>query len=88
MSGIAFDPEKDARNIARHGLSLADFTGFDEEAAVQVDDRRDYGETRFVALGRIGGVPHAVVYTRRGETMRLISFRRAHEKELRRHGRA
>ena len=88
MSGIAFDPEKDARNVARHGLSLADFSGFDEEATVQVDDRRDYGETRFIARGRIGGVPHAVIFTWRGETMRLISFRRAREKELRRHGQA
>lgn len=88
MAEIVFDPEKDALNLARHGLSLADFTGFDEEATVRVDDRRDYGETRFVALGRIGGAPHAVVFTWRGDTMRLISFRRAREKELRRHGHA
>jgi uncharacterized DUF497 family protein len=88
MSGVEFDPEKDARNRARHGLSLADFAGFDAEPVVRVDDRQDYGEVRFIACGRIGGVPHAIVYTRRGETMRLISFRRAREKELRRHGQA
>lgn len=88
MSGIAFDPEKDARNIARHGLSLADFSEFDAAPAVRVEDRRDYGERRFIAISRIGGVPHAVVFTWRGDTMRLISFRRAHEKELRRHGHA
>ena len=83
---ISFDPAKDAANIAKHGLSLADFAGFDAEAIVIEDSRFDYGETRFVALGRIGGLPHAVVYTRRGDEMRLIGFRRAHEKELRRHG--
>jgi uncharacterized protein len=88
MSKIEFDPDKDARNVARHGLSLADFAGFDEQLAARVDDRFDYGETRLRALGRIGGVPHAIVFTWRGETMRLISFRRAHEKELRRHGQA
>lgn len=80
-----FDAAKDAANRAKHGLSLAEFTGFDEEPIVNEDDRFDYGEQRFVALGRIEGRPHAVIYTRRGEVMRLIGFRRAHEKELRRH---
>ncbi len=82
---ISFDPEKDAANFAKHGLSLADFAGFDAEPVVIADARFDYGETRFVALGRIDGLPHAVVYTRRGETMRVIGFRRAHAKELRRY---
>lgn len=82
---ICFDPEKDAANIAKHGLSLADFAGFDAQPVVIEDARFDYGETRFVALGRIDGLPHVVVYTRRGETMRLIGFRRAHAKELRRY---
>ena len=82
---IRFDPAKDAANVAKHGLSLADFAGFDGEAAVIEDTRFDYGERRFLAFGWIGGLPHAVVYTRRGGTMRVIGFRRAHEKELRRH---
>ncbi len=88
MSGIEFDPAKDAMNIAQHGLSLADFAGFDDDAVVKEDSRYDYGETRYVARGRINGVPHAIVYTWRGKTMRLIGFRRAHEKELRRYGQA
>lgn len=86
MSSIEFNPAKDAMNIAQHGLSLADFAGFDDDAVVTVDDRINCGEKRFIALSRINGLPHAIVYTRRGETMRMISFRRAHEKELRRYG--
>lgn len=82
---MEFDPAKDAANIARHGLSLADFAGFDTLHVVIEDDRIDYGEKRFIALGRIDGRPHAVVFTRRGQRTRLISFRRAHEKELKRH---
>ena len=81
----AFDPAKDALNIAKHGLSLADFAGFDAQPVVMVDDRFDYGETRFRAFGRIDGVGHCVVYTLAGEELRLISFRRAHEKEMRRY---
>ncbi len=36
---IEFDPTKDAANIARRGLSLADFAGFDADPVVIVDDR-------------------------------------------------
>lgn len=82
---VEFDPAKDAANRAKHGLSLADFEGFDAEPVVNEDDRFDYGEKRFIARGRIAGVPHAIVYTRRGDVMRLIGFRRAHDKELRRY---
>jgi hypothetical protein len=81
----SFDPAKDAANIAKHGLSLADFTGFDAEPHVVEDDRFDYGEQRFIALGRIDGAPHCIVFTMRETAIRLISFRRAHEKELRRY---
>jgi uncharacterized protein len=44
-------------------------------------------ETRFRAFGRIEGKGHAVAFTMRGDEMRLISFRRAHEKEMRRYER-
>lgn len=80
-----WDPAKNEQNKASHGLDFADFAGFDAEPFVVEDIRYDYGETRFNALGRIEGKPHAVTYTMRGDTMRLISFRRAHEKEIARH---
>ena len=82
---IEFDPAKDAANIAKHGLSLADFSGFDAAPSVTVDDRYDYGETRYLAHGRIEGVGHCLVLTTTGDTTRLISFRRAHDKEMRRY---
>jgi uncharacterized DUF497 family protein len=40
----------DAANIAKHGLSLAEFVGFDALPTVTEDTRFDYGEARFVAL--------------------------------------
>lgn len=60
--------------------------GFDSEPVVRSDDRIDYGEARFRAFGRINGQGHCLVYTFRGGHLRVISFRRAHEKEMRRHG--
>ena len=83
--GVEFDLDKDAENIAKHGLSLADFDGFDSQPAVITDERRDYRESRFRAFGRIGGLGHMIAYTVRGGNIRLISFRRAHEKEMRRY---
>ena len=84
---IEFDLTEDERNIAEHGLSFVNFAGFDEEPVVVADDRFDYGETRYRAFGRIGDEGHCIVFTWRGEVMRLISFRRAHEKEMRRYER-
>lgn len=82
---IEFDPAKDEANKAKHGLSLSDFSGFDEAPVVIEDDRFDYGETRFLAFGRINGKGHCLYYTMRGSVMRMIGFRRAHEKEMKRY---
>ena len=83
--GVAFDPAKNAANILKHGVSLADFAGFDAAPVEIVDDRFDYGEKRFRAFGRIEGLAYCLVYTPTGDDMRLISFRRAHAKEMRRY---
>ena len=80
-----FDPAKDAANIAKHGLSLGEFEGFDAEPVVRVDDRFDYGEVRYQAFGRIDGKGHCLVYTIRDGGLRPISFRPAHRKEMRRY---
>lgn len=82
-----WDQSKSDINKAQHGLAFADFEGFDGEPVVVVDDRTNYGEQRFRAFGRIEGKGYCVVYTMRGKVMRLISFRRARDKEMRRHGR-
>lgn len=84
---VAFDPDKDATNLVKHGLSLSAFAGFDAlpMVAIAIDDRKDYGETRYQARGRIDGVGYCIVYVETDIGIRLISFRRAHEKEMRRH---
>lgn len=82
---VTFDPAKDAANITKHGLSLADFIGFDSAPVVRIDDRYDYGETSFRAWGRIGAHGFCVVFTVTSTGMRVISFRRAHDKEMRRY---
>jgi uncharacterized protein len=79
---IEFDPEKDARNLQLRGISLARAEALLQGFVVdKIDDRRDYGETRVVAIGEIAGVEFTCVYTQRGEAYRLISLRRASRKE-------
>lgn len=83
---IEFDPAKDAINIETHGLSLADAAAFDlTTSVILTDDRKDYGETRFRAFGRIDGQGFCLVFVVRNNNLRPISFRRAHEKEMRRY---
>jgi len=46
-----------------------------------VDDRRDYGETRYAALGCLEDTIVFLVYVMRGDVIRVISLRRANLKE-------
>lgn len=81
---IEFDSNKDAANLAKHGISLARSADLDVRAAIE-DDRFSYGETRFRAFGFIDGVAYCLAYTVRGDVIRPISLRRAHAKEMKRY---
>jgi uncharacterized DUF497 family protein len=49
------------------------------------DTRRDYSEERWLTLGKIEGRLFAVAYTQRGKVIRLISARKANEREQRKY---
>ena len=81
-----FDPIKDATNIARHGVSLQAAEEFDWDTAFErEDDRFDYGEDRFVAIGLIGNRLHVLVFTEgsHDDAVRVISLRPAEKHEVR-----
>jgi uncharacterized protein len=59
-----------------------------ETAKVIADERRDYGESRYWAIGSIAGGLHILAFTMRRETLRAISLRKANAKERKRHERA
>jgi uncharacterized DUF497 family protein len=85
---FAYDPDKDAANFRKHGIPLSNGVLLDLNlAAVSADERRPYGEPRFRAFGRIDGKGYCLVFTMREGAIRMISFRRAREKEMRRYGR-
>ena len=47
------------------------------------DDRRAYGEHRFITIGFLDGMMVILVWTPRGGTHRIISMRKANERERR-----
>jgi uncharacterized DUF497 family protein len=81
---IEFDPAKNHINMQKHGVSLADAGLIDWSSARIVEDRRkDYSESRYQALGMLGGRLHFVAFTPRNGVMRVISLRKANMKEVR-----
>ena len=86
---IVFDPEKDATNLSKHGVSLAAAARLDWDAALAwIDDRADYGEPRIVALAPIGERLFFVVFVDRDGARRIISLRRANRREVNHYVRA
>ena len=81
---ITFDEaSKDALNVSKHGLSLAEAAKLDwDNALIWQDTRRDYGETRMVALGAIGARLYCAIYVDRETSRRIISLRKANQKEF------
>lgn len=83
---IECDPAKDARNVAKHGLSLRAAVDFNWDAAFErEDDRFNYGEIRFVAMGIIGGRLPVFAFTEgsHDDAVRAISLRPAEKHEAR-----
>ena len=81
-----FDPNKDQLNIDKHGVSLSLAAGLNWDAALLwVDDRRNYGETRILALAPRAATLYYVAFVDRGDVRRVISLRRANRREVRRY---
>ena len=79
---VTFDPEKRQRTLEDRGLDFADAVSiFQSRHISQLDDRQDYGEKRFLTYGYIGDRIVAMVWTERGTTRRIISLRKANERE-------
>jgi len=52
------------------------------------DQRREYSEQRRIVLGKIEGRLYAVAYTMRDKIIRLISARKANQREQRKYDEA
>ena len=83
---IEFDPAKSEKNARERGLPFELVEGLDWESAVFSENARfPYSETRFTALGFIGQRLHVVCFTPVPGSIRVISFRKANDREVRRY---
>jgi hypothetical protein len=81
---FTFDPDKDASNLAKHGLSLRDaHRVFDAPDKLTLSSpRNDEHRWMDVAMVELAGVVLVLVYVMRGEDeVRAISLRRASKQE-------
>ena len=79
---ITFDEAKDALNQSKHGVSLTEAEKLEwDDALIWQDTRRGYGEARMVALCAIDERLYCVVYVDREDARRIISLRKANNKE-------
>jgi uncharacterized DUF497 family protein len=85
-----WDPEKAAKNIAgrRPPFELAEFILADPNVTHEIDNRKNYGEVRRIAYGKVGELCLRLTYTIRGENdeiCRVITLYQIHEKDWRKH---
>ena len=80
---IDFDPVKHDITLAERGLDFSDaahvFAGNHFTAA---DNRLGYAESRYITAGLLNGRMVVLVWTPRGAVRRIISMRKANEREI------
>jgi hypothetical protein len=83
---ITYDPQKRAETLKNRSLDFEDAPKVFAGKHFQMeDDRRDYGETRWITVGRLNRTIVVVVWTSRGEACRIISMRKCNAKERKRY---
>ena len=85
--GYEWDPDKAKQNIRKHGIAFADAVSvFFDDSAITVEDN-NLDEVRFATLGMDAlGRVLVVVYTWREDNIRMISARKATERERMEYG--
>ena len=79
---LSWDEAKRQRTLADRGLDFGKAQQiFDGDHLNAADTRFDYGEMRILTFGFIENRLCALVWTRRNDTRRLISLRKANDRE-------
>ena len=81
---IEYPSAKRNTTLAERGLDMARAAEIFDGATLTVeDDRQDYGETRQITIGFLDARMVVMVWTQRGTARRIISLRKANEREQR-----
>lgn len=79
---IEFDPEKRDKTMAERGIEFARAAEvFAGRHFTAEDLREDYVEPRYITVGKLDDRMVVMVWTPRGEARRIISMRKANERE-------
>ena len=79
---FSWSERKRATNLKDHGLDFVDAPRVFEGLTFSYeDDRFAYGEQRFITLGLLAGVPVSIAHTESEDEIRIISFRKATQRE-------
>lgn len=85
MRKFEWDAAKNRANQVNHGIAFeAVRSCWNGPMLIQPDTRFEYGELRYIAIAFLNVVPVVIAYTERGDTIRIISARRAtkHEQKI------
>lgn len=83
---LEFDPAKRDKTLQERGLDFARATEvFAGHHFTGVDTRADHGETRQITVGKLDDRMVVLVWTLRGSARRIISMRKANEREQERY---
>jgi uncharacterized protein len=84
---VTYDAGKRARTLRERGLDFERCAEiFDGTGVTRQDTRGDYGETRWVTVGYLDARLVVTVWTERDGDRRIISLRKANEREQARYG--
>ena len=80
-------PAKQAKTLAERSIDFAAvLVGFtDPHRKVTQDLRKDYGEVRYNMLAKVNGRIFHITFHMRGNVTRIISARKANQREQRRY---
>ena len=83
---ISYNPTKNQRNIEQRGLSFDRVTDLDwDNAWIFEDKRNEYNEVRYIAYSMLNERLHFVCFTETNDGIRVISFRKANSREVKRY---
>jgi hypothetical protein len=80
-----WDEKKNQQNIIKHGFDFRDAEQiFNAPMLVEIDDRQNYGEERYIGIGFLQNRVVVIVFTESAEhIIRIISLRKALKNERR-----